>query len=71
MTYKALKREQLDSFKLQKKYKEMIQAIKEAELTAFGDIRNLLFEREIGTNLLTEFATAKRAEELLDIMRQI
>lgn len=37
----------------EKKYSEMIEEIFSAELKAFADIKNLLFDTEIGTNVLT------------------
>ncbi len=55
MTYKMLKKKQMDKLKEDGKFKELIAAISKANLTAFGDIRNILFDREIGTNILSEF----------------
>lgn len=73
MYYKTLKREQITKLKNEKLYSEMIEAIKQADVLAYGDIRNLLFDRELGTNVLTEFATGKdsESESLLEIAFQI
>lgn len=71
MMYKAMKREQIRELKKESRFKEMIEAMVLANDEAFGDIRNLLFDREIGTNLLTEFATTDRAKDMLAICREV
>jgi hypothetical protein len=54
MTYKTLKLQQLLKLKNEGQCKRFVEAIANADFKAFGDIRNLLFERELGTNILTD-----------------
>ena len=62
MIYKSLKMEQIADLKTKELYHEMIQAIKETDLNCFKDMRNLLFDRELGTNILTEFVTSEPSD---------
>lgn len=62
MIYKSLKMEQVADLKSKEHYHEMIQAIKETDLNCFKDLRNLLFDRELGTNMLTEFVTSEPSD---------
>ena len=49
-----------------------MKAIVEADMSAFGDVRNLLFDRELGTNVMTEFADSERVIEMArEIRKQI
>ncbi len=49
-----------------------MRAIVEADMSAFGDVRNLLFDRELGTNVMTEFADSERVIEMVkEIRKQI
>jgi hypothetical protein len=57
MLYKTLKQQQLDKLKKDKQFKEYVAAIKDCQLEAYADLRNLLFDREIGTNILTQYFT--------------
>ena len=70
MTYKNLKRSQLNNFKKQNDFTNLIKSIIQADLTAFGDLRNLIFDRELGTNILTEFVTGKDqdSQNLIEIL---
>ena len=45
-----------------------MRAIVDADLSAFGDIRNLLFDRELGTNVLTEIVDS---EKLIQMTKEI
>lgn len=49
----------------------MVEAIVQADREAFSDMRNLMFDREIGTNLLTEFATAEHAKDMIAVCLEI
>jgi hypothetical protein len=54
MQYKVLKHQQLTALVKAGQYSEYVAALKGAELSAFGgDIRNLIFDKEIGTNVLS------------------
>ncbi len=41
-----------------------MRAIVDADLSAFCDIRNLLFDRELGTNVLTEIIDQEKLIEM-------
>lgn len=73
MTYKHLKRQQVTKLRKQREFVQMVTAIRDADLTAFGDVRNLLFERELGTNILSESVTGqeKDAEDMLTIAEEV
>lgn len=73
MIYKGLKRDQISQLKKDGQYTEMMTAIVESDLNAFKDLRNLLFDRELGTNLLSEFVTndASDFDKLLSIMDEV
>jgi hypothetical protein len=65
------KRQQIGRLKAEKKWKEMIKAIQESEIMAFGDIRNIMFDREIGTNIITDMVTKEREKDLILLLREI
>jgi hypothetical protein len=59
MTYKVLKRQQLIRLRKERKFEDFVKCLKNADLNAFVDLRNLIFDREIGTNILTDLITGK------------
>ena len=47
--------------------------MKNADLNAFVDLRNLIFDREIGTNILTDLITGKDedSQDLIILMKTV
>jgi len=56
MTYKRLKREALDKLLKTKDYPLLVASMQKALLSVFKDVRNLIFDRELGTSLLSHLA---------------
>eukprot|EP00347_Sterkiella_histriomuscorum_P012585 403368003 len=71
MVYKRLKNEKLKSLKAQEKYSEFLDEIVSADMRAFSDIRNILFDREFGTNILTDLATNTKQQSFLKMLKKI
>jgi|LauGreDrversion4_2_1035121.scaffolds.fasta_scaffold69370_1 hypothetical protein len=67
MTYKVLKNKQLSKLKSHS-CEAYVRAIVDADLTAFGDLRNLFFERELGTNILSEIYDD---DKLIEMIKEI
>jgi hypothetical protein len=67
MTYKTLKRHQLSQLLASDSFQEYLNALKSFDPLAFGDMRNLLFDTYsgLGTNILTNMATAKNSSKLI------
>ncbi|CDW88097.1 UNKNOWN [Stylonychia lemnae] len=71
MMYKNLKNKQLSHLKQSKQYDQLIEQILRVDLKVYGDIRNILFDREIGTNILTDLARYSSQEDFFELLKKI
>jgi len=70
MTYKRLKIEQLNNFKRSKDYTGFVQALNRMIIKAFGDIRNLVFDKIIGTNILSDLIRFETQDDFIHLLKE-